>query len=182
MNLIISSNKVAHDLTIVKPNGKYIYSNRCTLEANDESNKFEDCLEFCRTYMQKYVGNEYDFNDYDFYASKEYGLDQPIYKINDKKVITLNNLHFCNAEYAKKRNEQIEKEKCVLCLEKNSFGSQRLGCGHAFHEECINEVKDKKCPLCRKEITEMKDCKNLDTYRKAYENLKSKYLKLKSNS
>ena len=46
-------------------------------------------------------------------------------------------------------------DQCSICLEKwSEKPSTLLGCGHRFHEDCINESKkfSNFCPLCRTQI------------------------------
>mgnify|MGYP003982876433 CR=1 FL=1 len=68
----------------------------------------------------------------------------------------------------------MDDKECAICLEtftehsllypqekKGCFNFKRkeppkivvLPCGHRFHYECIAEVKNRKCPLCRQYIS-----------------------------
>lgn len=44
-------------------------------------------------------------------------------------------------------------EECAICLEEIKEGQKikKLGCGHKFHKNCINDAMkfNRKCPLCR---------------------------------
>ncbi len=54
---------------------------------------------------------------------------------------------------------------CSICLENiiNFKEKKTLECEHVYHKDCINQVKNNKCPLCKGEIVNDKI--------KAYENL-----------
>jgi len=41
--------------------------------------------------------------------------------------------------------------KCAICLDNinNINNKKTLECEHSYHKECINKVKNKKCPLCQ---------------------------------
>ena len=51
-------------------------------------------------------------------------------------------------------------DECSICLEKMFavkfkhcvFGVKvyKLPCGHLFHKECFNKIKNNKCPLCNR--------------------------------
>ena len=45
---------------------------------------------------------------------------------------------------------------CVICLEKiiNFSEKKTLQCEHVYHKNCINQVQNNKCPLCKKEIVD----------------------------
>lgn len=43
---------------------------------------------------------------------------------------------------------------CAICLETidNFKDKKTLVCEHMYHKDCINQVRNNKCPLCKKEI------------------------------
>lgn len=47
-------------------------------------------------------------------------------------------------------------EICVICLANMTNNEMKyLNCGHAFHEECLRQLRrhrDNKCPTCRSTI------------------------------
>jgi hypothetical protein len=45
-------------------------------------------------------------------------------------------------------HEQIDIE-CRICQEKDSKKMHKLTCGHEFHVECLKQMFNTKCPLCR---------------------------------
>jgi hypothetical protein len=52
------------------------------------------------------------------------------------------------------------RDECAICLEPiTSLNIRTLGCGHTFHETCINKIlnsggpRSHKCPLCRAPFT-----------------------------
>lgn len=51
-----------------------------------------------------------------------------------------------------------ENSNCIICLEKISPDSGVIDCGHAFCVKCIKHWCEQcsTCPLCRKEITQIK--------------------------
>ena len=53
--------------------------------------------------------------------------------------------------------EESEKiDECCICLDLLSEGIQKLDCGHTFHKNCIDELRNKGvkkvCPLCRAKL------------------------------
>jgi len=52
-----------------------------------------------------------------------------------------------------------EKRGCFNFKNKESPKIVKLPCGHHFHYECIIEVKNRKCPLCRQHIIFSNLCK-----------------------
>ena len=54
---------------------------------------------------------------------------------------------------------------CAICFETiNNFKDKKtLACEHMYHKDCINQVQNNKCPLCKGDIVDEKI--------KAYENL-----------
>lgn len=48
---------------------------------------------------------------------------------------------------------QTMDEDCPVCFEPLGEGeTNTLGCGHIFHQTCINRLRDRRCPLCRAPI------------------------------
>jgi len=45
-----------------------------------------------------------------------------------------------------------EKNICVICLSDTDSSDYQLYCKHIYHNNCIQEVKNNKCPLCREYI------------------------------
>jgi hypothetical protein len=54
-----------------------------------------------------------------------------------------------------KRTNEILKDDCSICLNKENKEIMILNCNHNFHSECLQKwlVRNKKCPICRKEVT-----------------------------
>lgn len=52
----------------------------------------------------------------------------------------------------KKGTDEINNNKCCICLKDFRNNSIQLSCGHHFHSECLLNWFDKKktCPMCRK--------------------------------
>jgi hypothetical protein len=46
-----------------------------------------------------------------------------------------------------------EEDKCVLCLEslKNSK-VYKTRCKHSYHEDCYDQIRDERCPMCRESL------------------------------
>ncbi len=49
---------------------------------------------------------------------------------------------------------------CSICLEDLSSNIIELNCKHQYHIECIKQVKNNKCPLCRGHIINKDYCTN----------------------
>jgi len=45
-----------------------------------------------------------------------------------------------------------EKNDCTICYDENNDSSVKLRCCHSFHEECLLNVFNLWCPLCRTDI------------------------------
>ncbi|EGD72595.1 hypothetical protein PTSG_04331 [Salpingoeca rosetta] len=47
--------------------------------------------------------------------------------------------------------QSAAQAKCCICLDTILLngGGVFLGCGHVFHEECVSQVREKSCPMCR---------------------------------
>ena len=78
---------------------------------------------------------------------------------NNKKLIKKqNNRNKKNLNHIQYLNDIINKNfivdeyihKCAICLDNinNINNKKTLECEHLYHKECINKVKNKKCPLC----------------------------------
>jgi hypothetical protein len=55
------------------------------------------------------------------------------------------------SEAKRKKNEFEEENKCAICIETLISGKvmRRLGCGHGFHKDCIQNLSKNECPLCK---------------------------------
>lgn len=64
---------------------------------------------------------------------------------------TQNNMKSCTFDES---NNKYDAKECQICLENFKTDSKvySLGCFHIFHKECLDQVEDSKCPLCRKPI------------------------------
>jgi hypothetical protein len=53
-----------------------------------------------------------------------------------------------------KRSNEILKDDCSICLNKENKEIMILNCNHNFHSDCLQKwlVKSKKCPICREEV------------------------------
>lgn len=47
----------------------------------------------------------------------------------------------------------IKMDECAICLESLNNEIVKLDCNHQFHLNCIKNIDNNKCPLCRKFIT-----------------------------
>jgi hypothetical protein len=50
----------------------------------------------------------------------------------------------------------FNESECSICLESLSTGKinrQRLQCGHTYHKNCISQIRNNNCPMCRTSIT-----------------------------
>lgn len=54
-----------------------------------------------------------------------------------------------------KISNEILEDVCSICLNKENKEIMILNCNHNFHSECLVRwlMKNKKCPICRKEVT-----------------------------
>jgi len=54
-----------------------------------------------------------------------------------------------------KRSNEILKDDCSICLNKENKEIMILNCNHNFHSDCLQKwlIRSKKCPICRNEIT-----------------------------
>lgn len=43
--------------------------------------------------------------------------------------------------------------ECAICLETLKRDASKLPCGHPFHTECIQNLRKKECPLCKRPFT-----------------------------
>jgi hypothetical protein len=49
---------------------------------------------------------------------------------------------------------QKEKTECCICMDhEDTLLPYRLSCDHSFHFACLTKMKNKSCPLCRKEFS-----------------------------
>lgn len=87
-----------------------------------------------------------NLSDLSIELEKELGLAKELGKIEIPK-------HISNMiiELSKKANELIS---CPICLDNvtECENTKLTKCGHVFHTECFKEVKDNRCPVCRKRI------------------------------
>jgi hypothetical protein len=53
-----------------------------------------------------------------------------------------------------KKSNEILKDDCCICLNKDNTEIMILNCNHNFHSECLRKwlARNKKCPICRKEV------------------------------
>ena len=49
---------------------------------------------------------------------------------------------------------------CSICLENLSSKHIVLDCKHEYHINCIKQIKNNKCPLCRRNIVDKEYCNN----------------------
>jgi late competence protein required for DNA uptake (superfamily II DNA/RNA helicase) len=47
-------------------------------------------------------------------------------------------------------NKTFEMNICAICLDSVNKNHVNLNCKHTYCNSCILFVRDKKCPLCRK--------------------------------
>jgi hypothetical protein len=54
-----------------------------------------------------------------------------------------------------KTSNEILEDICSICLNKENKEIMMLNCNHNFHSECLLKwlVRNKKCPICRKEVS-----------------------------
>ena len=66
-----------------------------------------------------------------------------------------------NCNYCQKCGIKLDKiQKCPICLVDKKL--EIFGCGHQSCLECINKLKNNKCPICRKKFMK---CNNCSTFR-----------------
>tara|TARA_Y100001980_G_C14433794_1_gene221648 strand:- start:50 stop:448 length:399 start_codon:yes stop_codon:yes gene_type:complete len=85
----------------------------------------------------------------------EVKFDDPIDEIIKKfELETI--LELWPEQYAdwKKKQHNYEKEICSICLEYCNDAPMYVKCGHAYHQNCIEEWLSSKtsCPICREKI------------------------------
>ncbi len=101
-----------------------------------------------------------------------YNGPRPAYAPGYEHLAPRSNLLNINSPNNATKNDPLKHNEgeCSICLEstfyKNGDPSKKYSneerkkmlkklkkCGHIFHEKCIRQVTDGKCPLCRKEFT-----------------------------
>ncbi len=104
--------------------------------------------------------------------SNRYTGPRPAYAPGYEHLAPRSNLLNINSPNNATKNDPLKHNEgeCSICLEstlyKNGDPSKKYSneerkkmlkklkkCGHIFHEKCIRQVTDGKCPLCRKEFT-----------------------------
>lgn len=61
-----------------------------------------------------------------------------------------------NCYEASPHHKPAPHEDCSICMESMNDPSKTTivtACGHLFHEACLAQVQDNRCPLCRRAIT-----------------------------
>lgn len=55
-----------------------------------------------------------------------------------------------------KRTNTLNQDSCVVCLENLTRKARKLGCGHIFHDACVQTWLESKktCPVCVADIKE----------------------------
>ena len=70
------------------------------------------------------------------------------------QIKTINNPYFLE------QNLFIPKvDDCSICLDSLNNKLVKLDCNHLFHFDCIKNITNNSCPLCRREITNLPLCK-----------------------
>ena len=82
--------------------------------------------------------------------------------IKDNKIINceLNineNENFCGQHVFINRFFNEIKECCICYENIDKITEIPLGCGHIFHKNCLTELKNKNCPLCKKGFTPVEE-------------------------
>lgn len=49
-------------------------------------------------------------------------------------------------------------DECSICLENLVCKTLKLKCNHVFHLDCIKQIMNNKCPLCREKIINKSIC------------------------
>jgi hypothetical protein len=52
-----------------------------------------------------------------------------------------------------KNPEKKEIDQCCICLDSLQNDVLTLKCNHKFHDVCLVQINNNKCPLCRKKIS-----------------------------
>ena len=55
---------------------------------------------------------------------------------------------------------QVFNDTCSICLESVGVHDTLTQCGHSFHQGCIKNIIDNKCPNCRKYLNVPSDFTN----------------------
>ena len=48
---------------------------------------------------------------------------------------------------------KFEKDVCAICFDTIGENEIPLTCGHWFHKNCLKNIQNKICPICRNEMT-----------------------------
>lgn len=61
-----------------------------------------------------------------------------------------NDKHYCEVHFKKEK----KNEECCVCYVSLQKGSLKLGCGHILHLNCLKQIGNELCPLCRAPFNE----------------------------
>jgi hypothetical protein len=78
------------------------------------------------------------------YIDNDFKLEYDFCSNCEREMIFEDNL--CDKCYI---TNYIHNDNCAICLENEGVWVE-LDCEHIFHSKCINKLKNKTCPLCRK--------------------------------
>ncbi len=97
-------------------------------------------------------------------------IDEAIFKpVKPEQKININPVNEADPEYANKLVRRIE---CPICFMNES--NIVLNCGHIICPTCVEQLPEKKCPICKQPISS-----NQSIYYKKYLKYKNKYAILK---
>lgn len=128
------------------------------IELNDPIREYEDNIinEICPNPDAMSDEQLMELSDQIGYVSKGLSKDQ-IFKLGTK-IYKANNINskLYNHLNINKSKHVNNNDKCMICLDEfcNNEKIREFKCKHCFHITCIDDwlIKDKTCPLCKKEV------------------------------
>lgn len=113
-------------------------------------------------------GEDFRSNDYGYIIQSVQQLKQ-FFKIYERisiieidnnivweKYRNLERVHRDIKNYNIERVPNFNESECSICLDTLLPGKvnnrQRLQCGHTYHKNCISQIRNHTCPMCRKSI------------------------------
>jgi hypothetical protein len=113
-------------------------------------------------------GEDFRSDDYGYIIQSIQQLKQFFKSYERISIIELNNtivwekyknlerVHRDIKNYNIERIPNFNESECSICLDTLLPGKvnnrQRLQCGHTYHKNCISQIRNHKCPMCRKSI------------------------------
>jgi hypothetical protein len=113
-------------------------------------------------------GEDFRSDDYGYIIQSVQQLKQFFKSYERISIIELNNtivwekyknlerVHRDIKNYNIERIPNFNESECSICLDTLLPGKvnnrQRLQCGHTYHKNCISQIRNHTCPMCRKSI------------------------------